>query len=74
MGWLLIWPPISRPCWSFAFSICIFPQEEELRNNLSREVGNVVLIYPRRDFYLSIADSLIRSLIHSPSLHAFMFY
>ena len=74
LGWLLIWAPISGPCWPFPFSICIFPQVEKLRNNLSREIQNVVPIYPRRDFCLSVADSLICSFIHSPSLPSFMIY
>ena len=66
--------PISGPHWLFPFSICIFPQVEKLRNNLSREIPNVFPIYPRRDFCLSIADSLIYSFIHSPILPSFMFY
>ena len=74
LGCLLIWAPISGPCWPFPFSICIFPQVEKLRNNLSREIQNAVPIYPRRDFCLSVADALICSFIHSPSLPSFMIY
>ena len=74
LGWLLIWAPISGPCWPCPFSIRIFPKVEKLRNNLSREIQNVVPIYPRRDFCLSIANSLVCSFVHSPSLPSFMFY
>lgn len=71
LGWLLIWDPISGPYWPFPFSIHIF-QVEKLRNNLSREIQNVVPIYPRRDFCLSLADSLYLFLlfIHSVFIHS----
>ena len=71
LGWLLIWAPISGPLVS---SICTFPQVEKLKNSLNREIQSDVPIYPRRDFCLSLADSLICFFIHSLSLHSFIIY